>query len=652
MRTASQPRTHFPIPRFSVLAAAMPIALFVLFCWTPHRLLAASYDPAEDTPTTNTDVSAYIATGSGYDGWTGSGRRIVTDIKVPAALGSQGLEVVRTYSSSGFGGGYWSFSYGWSIQGRPSGTPGYLVYFPDGRTLRFEIAKSTQTGETALRAKRGTNERLYLNGTQLRGGTADLWLEDGSIVHFRWYVEQAPNDAYWIDYFTPTSWVDPHGQVTTVTYEQYDYEPGHIRLKQVTDPAGRTLTYTYDPNGPNILTQITASTGQWARYTWPNYDPNSPNRLTRVDYSDGTSAIYTYKFTPVQTDPCEGCSPDPGFSTSSWSTLATAQDTRAAGTMPAIMYDYAQNTKYSTQAGAHNYTGVVAAERHYPDRALVSGFDRPSHTETRGDGPSRQFTFKELNDKLNLVTQKSDFKGVNELFGYDANNYLQTYTDRRNHVTTYTNEPILGHPKQIKHPDGTHIDYTYTDNANPYYIQTKSDERGSITTYRRDANHRVWRVDYPPDANGVQPVEEFSYNGFGQVWKHRRKNGAFDYLQYDGRGLLIRQWNPTRTDVGTNPASVTTLTSPATGYSYYAAGDPIAGNAWIDRIKTITHPANASGLVAAETFEYDRTYVNGVSTGVPCPGRGLITKITHADSPSSTYEAFGYDLGQQGLAGE
>ena len=39
-----------------------------------------SLAPEDATPTTNTDVSSFIATGCGYDAWTGSARRVVHDI--------------------------------------------------------------------------------------------------------------------------------------------------------------------------------------------------------------------------------------------------------------------------------------------------------------------------------------------------------------------------------------------------------------------------------------------------------------------------------------------------------------------------------------------------------------------------------------------
>src|SRR6266536_3045339 len=49
----------------------------------------------------------------------------------------------------------------------------------------------------------------------------------------------------------------------------------------------------------------------------------------------------------------------------------------------------------------------------------------------------------------------------------------------------------------------------------------------------------------------------------------------------------------------------------------------------------MTLPANVSGYMASETYEYDRN-----SSGAAVAGRGLVTKITHADG---NYQSFGYD---------
>src|SRR5947208_8671421 len=60
----------------------------------------ATLTPDEATPTTNTDVSSFVATGCGYDAWTGSARRVVHDIfPVAGSIAAGGLKIDRTYSS-------------------------------------------------------------------------------------------------------------------------------------------------------------------------------------------------------------------------------------------------------------------------------------------------------------------------------------------------------------------------------------------------------------------------------------------------------------------------------------------------------------------------------------------------------------------------
>ena len=79
-------------------------------------------------------------------------------------------------------------------------------------------------------------------------------------------------------------------------------------------------------------------------------------------------------------------------------------------------------------------------------------------------------------------------------------------------------------------------------------------------------------------------------------------------------------------------------------YSYYTGVDGKPG--WIDRVKTMTLPANVSGNVASETYEYDRALdANGITNlnGAAVGGRGLVTKITHADGKYQRvkYDAYG-----------
>ena len=91
------------------------------------------------------------------------------------------------------------------------------------------------------------------------------------------------------------------------------------------------------------------------------------------------------------------------------------------------------------------------------------------------------------------------------------------------------------------------------------------------------------------------------------------------------------KWNPTPNDTAL-PGD------PKTSYAYYT------GWCWADRVSVMTLPANVSNQVARETYEYDRNW-----NGVGCNGRGLVTKITHADNKyqSSGYSQYGNKLWEE-----
>ena len=507
--------------------------------------------------------------------------------------------------------GVWSFDFGGSeasISARPEYST-YVVSFGDGRRINFKPPKASQTGETAWRGPLGTKERLFINNIDQYRGTVDLWMEDGSHKLFERRSELSSNDQYVIDIFTPLYFEDPYGQRTTFTHEQIPgtYDPEDVRIKEIRDASGRSLTFTY--NG-RFVSQITASNGQWVRY-----NGSSP---TRVDYSDGTFATYTHETIPViHFDGTPGTEPR----------LITAQDTRAEGPMRAIQYEY-------TASPQKDFPGEIKAERHLGDGVLVSAFARTNgrtiNTDTRGDGPSRTFNLEKV-DNIPLITSKSDFKGQFEYYFYDANNYLRKVTDRRGHSTTYINEPILGRPKRITHPGGTsYREYEYTDNLNPYHVASIRDERDNTTVYHRDGQNRVYQIDHP---NGA--VETFAYNGFGQVVTHKRTNGvydAYDHCAYDSTGRLTKRWNPTPSaDYPPSDALPHTL------YSYYTSADVWQ---WEDRIRSVVDPLGRVTL-----YEYDRG-----SDGLPRAGRGLVTKISYPHDthngalPYGTSQSFGYDI--------
>ena len=596
---------------------------------------------SEISPAVNTEVSSLIHTGCGYDAWTGSVRRSITDLEVPGAVSLLGLKWVRTYNSSGSGVLGWSFSWTWRYWGRGWGDE-VGVRLPDGG-----IWRPTETG-TKLRFWRSCN-----GGPNCLYGEAFLYLEDGSKVHMNFWVDP-PDDYrnYPVDYFTPDYVDDPYGRRTTLEYEEACVfgNGNYIRLKQVTDPSGRFIRIRYACDATDCqscttsnwykVTRVEGSDGSWVNYHYNGNDLGS--YLTHVDYSDGSSADYTYDDTTYL---YQNCCSYPDCNSQCWFTahatkLITARDTHADSPMQSIKYEYNYNGWFEGQIRTeHHLASNVAVSTLTCDSQCPSR-DRDSATqrETRGDGPSRTLYIEKGAQHVPLVKRKSDFNGINEVYTYNNNNYLLTARDRNGNLTTYTNEPVIGNPTQILHPDGTHIDYTYSDANNPYHIATVANERGKTTTYTRDANNRITRIDYPADANTPASYETFTYNGWGQVLTHRRRNGYYEHAAYYNR-LLWKLWNPTATASYPPPD-----TEPHITLTYYtgSGGPSPTPHPWQDQVQTVTYPATGIGQVPSETYEYDRAFAGGVTdpNGAAVHGRGLVTKITHADN---TYQLFGYD---------
>ena len=612
-----------------------------------------SLAPEDATPTTHTDVSSFISTGCGYDAWTGSARRVVHDIfPVAGSLAKGGLRLDRTYSSHndalqplpdyvyyapGERHTAMQLSHTWWMTGQDglnTSSDRYIVHFPDGRSAGFHRPEDSGLPETAAwRSGLGTKERLFFYhdppiGGWSQTGTADLYLEDGSIVHFERvtdYIERdyrLPDDPrtedFLLDAFSVASITDPHGLVTTFEMEQIPgkWEAWEKRLKRVVDPSGAYLEFNYGADFVNApITTVTASDGQSVTYG------GTPN----VTYSDGTTANYTYATVTTR--------PDDAGKTRSYSVLETAQDTRAEGPMQSILYS-------NNQSPAPKFGGQIDAERHL-DGTLVSAFSsddaRTMATDTRGDGPSRTFFMsKNPDQRTPLLRWKKDFNGVPEYFHYDAYNYLYEYIDRRGKKTTYNNEKILGRPLSIIHPDAfdgngpTTEFYTYSfqnvaSTTMPYYVASMTDGNGKVTTYTRDSFNRVTKITYPDTS-----FENFLYSsdGLGRVIRHRLRNGYYEFADYDTTGKLTTHWAPVLS--ATNPE-----TQPSTEFTYYTTDVP----AWVGRIKKVK---DAKGNET--TYEYDRHF----STGLPCPGRGLVTKIiypaTATDGGVTSSRSMAYDV--------
>jgi RHS repeat-associated protein len=563
-----------------------------------------------------------ITTGCSYDPLGHSAHRVIDDIVVPGALGKYPLKMTRYYNSRQqyYAWGAialspgWAHEYSWLLW-----SAGHKVVSPHGNVYDDFCGAPVGVSE-------GWEQR-----TDTYNGT---WrLDDGGKVIF------VNGTATYID--------DPYGLRTTITYSADG-------ISRVTEPGGRYLQFSYgpasDPDGTLLLTRVeahalgNATVTDWVNYSYTMVSAGVQGRnktmLTRVDYSDGTSASYEYRTDNVT----EGQTTHKMYPL-----LQRCDDVRYNGPMRTIRYEYQNDFPHGFIIN-EKYPGIGA-----PSAISVNGPD--TFTETRGDGPTRSFTYSHIHhcqgnecgpcddygingSHQQMLLSYTDFQGHTMTLGYDANSYVNSVTDANTHTTTYTRGPPppngIGQITRITHPGGAHIDYTYYDEdpqhigvISGHYLQSVTDERGAYlcdpahtTTYRRDGNYRVYRIEYPQDGNTPTSIEEFTYNNFGQVTRHKLRNGKYVHYQYNSRGLLLYKWNPT-----TNATAQSD--DPKTTYSYWTNA------AWADRVYQMTLPANVSNQVAYERYEYDRN-----ASGAACPGRGLVTKITHADGK---YQSFGYN---------
>jgi RHS repeat-associated protein len=596
-------------PDLTVKFLAFSILAMALF---QERLLAQT---GNDNPTGISGAfNGNITTAGSYDPYTGNATRSVTDIVVAGSVGAYPLAFTRTMNTRYTPGmavelgeaGSWRHSYQWSIDSitMQSNAPNkwsvmsgfYTVNYPDGRRLFFS---SADVGLT-MRSSPGVSDRFQKPVSD--GDNCYVLLPDGGKIWFTVQIQRTGDDSGPVTStfdFQFMGIIDPYGLVTTITY------PGDGSMK-ITEPAGRWLKlwYTTTPwMGDTVMVGLQASDGRGISYNYGPYQPAGGatySFLANVQYRDTNGAVYataTYGYQPGNIDPngrplISSCI-DPMFGGPMWAINYTFVPESSGG-----VYGKLQSENYRDPTTGSNGAAVSTLS--------ISG---DSRTETRRDGPSRVFNYS--GGKLGNYT---DFKGQSSSISYDSSGYVSAFTDARTNTTFTSREPRIGALSVVTHPgDNSTASFGYTDANNPYYLSYRTDERGNTTSFTRNSNHQVQRIDYPDGA-----FETFTYNNFNQVASHRLKPpslstpGGLETFVYDSAGKLMEYRDPY------HPAAV----------------DPQHPEIPATVLPSMSYGYDALGRTASTTDALNHT------TSYQYSARGQTIKVTH---PDTTYAQSGYN---------
>jgi RHS repeat-associated protein len=605
-------------------------ALAFLLCLFFPRLSQGAGEVGNNNPTGVTgEYNGSITTGGSYDPFTGNAKRFIDDMTVTGSVGAYPLKwtrVLNTRSGSGaFGnGGGWKHSYQWGLSILPPPNqcgpelPGAVVSYPDGRRMTFRRETQPPRYEDDSGAEPG--DRLVQIGTST---DYDFKLKDGGRVEFR-------TVNGWAHF--PKYIVDPYGQRTTLEY--INNGSGSPTLWKIIEPAGRYLKITYKtylpeppafPGSVEVIDYVEAYDGpQNHLLETVHYDYERVNasgvlyvrfyNLIRARYDDGQQGVYDY-FAPALVSPGNPWTLAAG-------TVKTCDDVRFAGAMSKIEYEYvpADNSQVNPVA-----RGQIRAERNKTTHQVISSVDYPqmapnsfTRTETRADGATRKFKYFDYSFELESYT---DFAYPGQPYhtttisypggGPPSNPYFRVVADARpqHYTTTVEKEGNVGAVLAVIHNNGSKIQYHYTNDNDPYYMDSKTDENNKITYYDRLSStdpsnpNRVWQIRYPDGG-----YEQFTYNNFGQILTHRMTKGGTETFTYTPRGLK-ESYTPPGTLSDPNPADHPTR------YFYYDAGHRI------DRLYYTLDP-----LLHATFYDYNQ--------------RGQVIRVTHHDTTFTQNEYY------------
>ena len=501
----------------------------------------------------------------------------------------------------------------------------------------------------------------------------------------RWAITRPDGVTYFFDsQGYPTSVSDRNQNVMTYTLENVSSadDPGGVRerIKQVTDPSGRSFTIAYfaksEVKKPEIRGKVKSITDHLGHtLTFDYYADGNLRKITQVGGSnpDGTyvpdrSFIFTYTTSdgsgPAITNPYLRIDPDPATANES-TRLYSVIDPRQHETTFSYLTSGQDKWKLSSMT---DRSGSGLTTYGYDDTNRITTVTAPLSRATRYTyntggqvtqitDPLGRATTQTWNGDLELISVTAPNGGLTS-YGYNDNGQQASLIDQLGNRTawTYRNTAVDANDVSGKWRTGRtipHISdlismttprlYTtqYTVDANGNVTQI-ADPTGAQTTFTYNADGTMATAQ---DADG-NVTSYTSYDPSGQPTRTVDAAGGVEQRGYDANGNLIWIQDPLHaSDSGTDTRNYRTY------FDYDAFG----------RLERSTMPKSTSGargtLVVTRTDrDANDNVVGDYAPGYSSPGPettqtyDAMDRLTQSTSPNTSVDPYGertqylYDL--------
>lgn len=435
---------------------------------------------------------------------------------------------------------------------------------------------------------------------------------------------------------------DTYGRSLTLAY---GVTGGMTNLASVTDPLGRTTSFTYDGLG-RMPTTITDPLGRTTQYTY-----NSLYQMTRMVDRDGRT--YMYMFRNERPFAIADGSGQPYYSLTNGGNWAVNSSYLAL----MLRRTYVPNPTIETDG-----RGNVWSYQYDTNGYLLQ--------TTAPDSTTTTYTY----DPTTLqMASKTDADGHTTTYQYDPQGNRTNITDALGDVTTYTYEPVFNQMTGMTDPSGRTTTYTYDGNGNrltevdplTHTNQWTYDGHGNVTSFTdRDGHTTIYQ--YDPQGNrtnmtdALGDVTSYQYDAVGNRISMTDADNHTTQFQYDALNRVITTTNAAagvtiyRYDPDSRLTNTTDPDGHTTSYQYDTRGRLLVSTNAIGGTTSYTYDANDNRLSTTDplgrvtSYQYDsqnRTVTNtdplgGVTSYTYDPvGNRLSTTDANTNTTTYTYDA-------------